>query len=104
MTRGMFATALGRMTNADVSDYRQSNFTDVKSDAYYMGYIEWASKNSIVKGTSNEKFAPDQSITREQMAGILGGKNGNTRRGFGSAETLRGTGEFRRYNVGPDDE
>lgn len=71
MTRGMFVTALGRLANADVSGYKQSSFTDVKSDAYYKGYIEWASKNSIVNGTGNGKFAPDQSITREQMAVIM---------------------------------
>lgn len=32
-----------------------------------MGYIEWASKNNIVNGIGNGRFAPDQSITREQM-------------------------------------
>ncbi|MEG6523835.1 S-layer homology domain-containing protein [Desulfotomaculum sp. 1211_IL3151] len=71
MTRGMFVTALGRLAKADVSSYKQSSFTDVKSDAYYMSYIEWASKNNIVNGTGNGKFAPDQSITREQMAVIM---------------------------------
>lgn len=71
MTRGMFITALGRLANVDVSSYNKSNFTDVKIDAYYMNYIEWASKNSIVTGTGNGKFAPDQSISREQMAVIM---------------------------------
>jgi hypothetical protein len=71
MTRGMFVTALGRLANADVSGYTKSSFTDVKGDAYYMGYIEWASKNNIVNGTGNNKFAQDQSITREQMAVIM---------------------------------
>ncbi|MEA5012220.1 MAG: S-layer homology domain-containing protein [Angelakisella sp.] len=71
MTRGMFVTALGRLANADVSSYAKSSFTDVKGDAYYMGYIEWASKNNIVNGVGNGKFAPDQSITREQMAVIM---------------------------------
>lgn len=71
MTRGMFVTALGRLANADVSSHTKSSFTDVKSDAYYMGYIEWASKNNIVNGVGNGKFAPDQSITREQMAVIM---------------------------------
>ena len=71
MTRGMFVTALGRLADADVSGYTKSSFTDVKSDAYYMGYIEWASKNSIANGIGNNKFAPDQSITREQMAVIM---------------------------------
>ena len=71
MTRGMFVTVLGRLVDADVSSYNKSNFTDVKIDAYYMNYIEWASKNSIVNGIGNGKFAPDQSITREQMAAII---------------------------------
>ncbi len=73
MTRGMFVTALGRLANADVSGYTKSSFTDVKNDAYDMGYIEWASKNNIVNGIGNGKFAPDQSITREQMAVIMTG-------------------------------
>ncbi len=71
MTRGMFVTVLGRLASADVSGYAKSSFSDVKSDAYYMGYIEWASKNNIVNGVGNGRFAPDQSITREQMAVIM---------------------------------
>lgn len=71
MTRGMFVTVLGRMANADVSIYTESKFTDVKRDSYYMGYIEWANKNGIIKGISNEKFAPESAITREQIAFIL---------------------------------
>ena len=71
ITRGMFVTALGRLANADISSYKKSGFTDVKSDAYYMGYIEWANKNGIATGVGNGTFAPDQSITREQIAVIL---------------------------------
>ncbi len=71
MTRGMFVTVLGRLANADVDSYNESSFNDVKSDAYYMGYIEWASKNNIVKGIGNGNFAPEQAITREQMALII---------------------------------
>lgn len=71
MTRGMFVTVLGRLAEADVSGYIDSSFADVKADAYYMPYIEWANKNSIVNGTSEAAFAPEQSITREQMAVIM---------------------------------
>lgn len=71
MSRGMFVTALGRLANADVSSYKKSSFPDVKADSYYMGYIEWASKNGIVSGGSDGKFNPDASITREQMAVIM---------------------------------
>ena len=73
MTRGMFVTTLGRLANVDVNAYKQSSFIDVKADVYYMGYIEWANKNNIVNGIGDYKFAPDQSITREQMAVIMTG-------------------------------
>lgn len=71
MTRGTFAVVLGRLVGVDVSGYMQSSFSDVKADAYYMGYIEWASENKLVNGIGNGKFAPDQGISREQVAVIL---------------------------------
>ena len=71
MTRGMFVTALGRLAEADVSKYTKSSFTDVKADAYYMGYVEWAVEHGIIYGFGNKEFAPNQSITREQMAVIM---------------------------------
>nr|WP_305145037.1 S-layer homology domain-containing protein [Anaerotignum propionicum] len=71
MTRGMFVTALGRLANADTSTYKQSSFTDVKADAYYMGYIEWGVKNNILVGVGGGKFDPDGFVTREQMAVIM---------------------------------
>lgn len=42
-----------------------------RAGSYYLGYVEWASKNGIVKGTSTTTFAPDSAITREQMAMIM---------------------------------
>ncbi len=71
MTRGAFAVVLGRLAGVDVSGYTQSSFSDVKPDAYYMGYVEWASKNKIVNGTGNSKFSPEQGISREQLAVML---------------------------------
>lgn len=71
MTRGMFVTVLGRLANADVSSYSQSHFTDVKAGSYYLPYIEWANKNNIVSGMSSDSFAPDEAITREQMAVLM---------------------------------
>ena len=71
MTRGMFVTALGRLANADISTHKKSSFTDVKVDAYYMGYIEWGVKNNILVGIGGGKFDPDGLVTREQMAAIM---------------------------------
>lgn len=71
MTRGMFVTALGRLAESDMSAYTASSFTDVKAGSYYLPYIEWASKNGIVKGVGEGLFAPDRSITREEMATMI---------------------------------
>lgn len=70
MTRGMLVTVLGRMAGAHVKDYTVSNFVDVPKDKYYQPYVEWAYKNGIVKGIGNQQFAPDRSVTREEIAVI----------------------------------
>lgn len=71
MTRGMFVTALGNLANANISAYKTSSFTDVDTGAYYLGHAEWAVKNNIVTGTSATTFAPNQAITRQEMAVIM---------------------------------
>lgn len=71
MTRGMFVTALGRLSNVDLNNFKQSCFTDVKNGTYYLPYVEWASKNGITKGIGNNLFAPNSIITREEMAVML---------------------------------
>lgn len=43
-------------------------FTDVKSDAWYLSYVATAAKLGIVSGRSNDTFAPNATITREEMA------------------------------------
>ncbi|WHY21023.1 pullulanase [Paenibacillus sp. G2S3] len=46
----------------------QIKFTDIKSDAWYSSYVATASKLGIVSGRSKDTFAPNASITREEMA------------------------------------
>lgn len=71
MTRGMFVTVLGRKAGIDESQYLAYRFTDVKKGEYYAPYVEWAARYGIVSGISDTTFAPNKSITREQMAAIL---------------------------------
>ncbi|HHX59704.1 MAG TPA: S-layer homology domain-containing protein [Epulopiscium sp.] len=71
MTRGMLVTVLARLAKADLSDHLASSFMDVKSDSYYMPAIEWARDNNIVNGLSATEFAPNQAISREQLAVIM---------------------------------
>ncbi len=71
ITRGMFVTALGRLSGADVSDYKTSSFTDVPAGSDYLSYIEWAVANKIVQDIGNNQFAPDAAITRQDMAVMM---------------------------------
>ena len=71
MTRGMLVAALGRLAGVNEKDYETNNFTDVQKDSPYRPYIEWAYSKGIVYGIGNDSFAPDKSITREEMAVIF---------------------------------
>ena len=71
MTRGMFVTALGRLAGINPDSYQTGKFTDVKADAYYAPYVNWAAQTGIVTGVTATTFAPDTNINREQMAVIM---------------------------------
>lgn len=71
MTRGMFVTVLGKFAQVDPSGYAAGSFTDVTSRDYYAPYVEWAAESGLVSGVGGGKFAPGNSITREQMAIIF---------------------------------
>ena len=86
LTRGMFVTALGRLAGINPADYQTRKFTDVKADAYYAPYVNWAASKGIVSGTTSSTFAPDSSITREQMAVIM--KNYADKMGYSIPKTL----------------
>lgn len=70
MTRGMFVTVLRRLAgNPAVTE--ASAFSDVAADAYYAGAVAWAASAGIAGGVSGNAFAPDEAVTREQIAAIL---------------------------------
>ena len=71
MTRGMFVTTLGRLAGINPDSYQTGKFTDVKADAYYAPYVNWAAQNGIMEGVTATTFAPDTNINREQMAVIM---------------------------------
>ncbi|MBQ6947762.1 MAG: S-layer homology domain-containing protein [Clostridia bacterium] len=70
MTRGMFVTVLGRLAGAAG---QPCDFADVPQKAYYAGYVGWAKAAGIVSGVSDTRFAPEEQITREQLARLLVG-------------------------------
>lgn len=46
-------------------------FTDVKSGSWYDKAVAWCSVSGIVTGVGDNRFAPGQDITREQLAVML---------------------------------
>lgn len=72
MTRAMLVTVLYRMDGEPTAgSVERGAFHDVASDTYYAKAVAWAAENGIVKGVSEDSFAPNASITREQLAAIL---------------------------------
>lgn len=70
MTRAMLVTVLYRLENTEEKE-KTHYFTDVADDEWYSDAVAWAVKNVIVNGVSETEFAPNDSITREQMAAVL---------------------------------
>ena len=69
-TRAMITTVLWRLENQPFSESKLS-FEDVKPDSYYAQAVAWAYKNELINGYSDKVFAPNDSVTREQLATML---------------------------------
>ena len=48
-----------------------SPFSDVPSDEWYAKAVIWAANGGVVNGIGEGKFAPEDSVTREQLAAML---------------------------------
>jgi hypothetical protein len=71
MTRAMFVTVLSRIAKADLTTFTTGAFDDVPSGEWYSAPVAWAAKNGIVEGVGGNNFAPNQAITRQEMAVML---------------------------------
>ena len=70
LTRAMLVTVLWRAENMPESDFEVS-FNDIETDGYYAEALRWAASKGIVEGISETEFAPNDNITREQIAAIM---------------------------------
>ena len=68
-TRGQSVTFLYRALKGTASG--STNFTDVKSDAFYADAINWAVANNVTNGTSNTTFSPSADCTRAEIVTFL---------------------------------
>lgn len=69
LSRAMIVTILYRMENEPSASFNK--FGDVNADEWYGAAVAWASENGIVNGVSENEFAPNDNLTREQMAAII---------------------------------
>lgn len=70
MNRAMLATVLYRLAGGPEAVPSHA-FQDVPAEAYYAEAVSWAYQNGIVEGMAEGIYAPDQKVTREQMAVML---------------------------------
>lgn len=70
MTRAMLVTVLWRL-DGKKTPKETVVFTDVPEDTWYTEAVAWAAENGIVNGVGDEKFEPEGSVTREQIATIF---------------------------------
>ena len=70
LTRGMLVTILYR-SEGEPATNTSIPFADVDMSAYYANAVVWAQQNGIVKGISETEYAPEMSVTREQLATVM---------------------------------
>ncbi len=69
-TRGMIVTILWRQEKKP-EGIAEMTFADVKQGAYCYEAVRWAAEQEVVLGYSETTFAPDDPITRQDLATIL---------------------------------
>ena len=70
LTRAMLVAILYR-AEGEPAVNKSIPFSDVAANAYYANAVIWAQQNGIVNGVTENEFAPNSNITREQIAAIM---------------------------------
>ena len=70
LSRVMLVTILWRADNSPYVNYAMK-FNDVGESEYYTEAVRWAASEKIVEGVTETEFAPNDNITREQIAVIM---------------------------------
>lgn len=71
VTRGQMVTFLWRHAGKPAPGAGDCPFTDVDPDQYYADAVRWAYEKGVTNGMSETEFAPEQAVTRGQMATFL---------------------------------
>ena len=70
LTRADAVKVIWKIAGSPVVDFAM-DFTDVAEDADYAEAVRWAEAEKIVSGVAEGTFAPDETVTREQVAAMI---------------------------------
>ena len=70
MTRAMFVTVLASFSDVETK-CEKTLFSDVPANKWYTGAVTWAAQNGLVSGVGDGRFAPNASITRQDLCTVL---------------------------------
>lgn len=70
ITRAMFVQIIYRAAGEPMHEGIEP-FADVPEGSWYYDAVCWAYENGVVKGVSEDSFAPERTIDRQQMATML---------------------------------
>ncbi len=74
LTRASFAAMLARsvLSSSDLKQYAyKGNFKDVPESHWANRYVNWAQEAGVISGRGNQRFAPDDNVTRQEMAVMI---------------------------------
>ncbi|WP_144023717.1 DUF4430 domain-containing protein [Paenibacillus sp. FSL H8-0548] len=70
LTRAEFAALMVKYSGIDPIN-EDAGFTDVSSKDWFYGYVAAAKEKGLMSGKSDTSFAPNASISREEVAAVL---------------------------------
>lgn len=70
-TRAMAVMILYRLENEPDVSNSNNVYIDIDDNMWYADAIKWANDSGVVNGIGENKFAPNDTVTREQLATIL---------------------------------
>ncbi len=68
--RSMAVTILHRLAGSPEPE-NEGSFTDVAGGTWYADAVNWAFENGIVEGMGGGLFAPEENVSREQLAAMI---------------------------------
>lgn len=71
MSRGMIAAVLYRLAKTPDVTGGSLDFADVDAGQYFADAVIWAAENKIIAGISEDRYAPTDNVSREQLAAML---------------------------------